>query len=90
MASVLITVKGSVQGVFYRAFAKREAEKLGLLGYVKNLDNGSVEMLAQGPEKAISQFIKLCRKGPPGSSVTRVLAEKLGTEKEYKGFSIAY
>lgn len=90
MRTILITIKGNVQGVFYRAFAKREAEKLNLKGYAKNLDNGDVEIEVQGNEKDIQEFIKLCKKGPVGSTITAIIIKKVENRKEYSSFSISY
>jgi acylphosphatase len=61
---VHIIVSGRVQGVSYRANAQRKAASLGLVGWTRNRTDGSVEMLAEGPSEAVSDFITWCRKGP--------------------------
>jgi len=70
MTSLRIRVSGRVQGVGYRDWAVIEATKLGLLGWVRNRANGTVELLASGPTKTVEIFVGLCIKGPGG--LTRV------------------
>ena len=67
-----IRVTGQVQGVFFRRSAKLEAERLGIVGWVKNSDEGSVEIMAQGDKKSADEFIKWCKKGPPFAKVEKV------------------
>jgi acylphosphatase len=69
-------VEGRVQGVFYRASAQREGVRLGLSGWVKNLPDGRVEILVEGEEKAVEEFLSWCRKGPPLAKVTRIVVEE--------------
>ncbi|MFH0752577.1 MAG: acylphosphatase [archaeon] len=78
MKQVKLTIKGIVQGVFFRAFVKREAE--GLKGYVKNLEDGTLEVVAQGTEEQIDKLIEACKKGPEGSKVDEVEVEEQETE----------
>ena len=61
---VRMVLKGKVQGVFFRDFVKQNANKLGIVGYVKNLRNGDIEIVAQGEEKKVEEFVKSCRRGP--------------------------
>lgn len=72
MVQVKVRIYGQVQGVFFRHSAKREAERLGLVGWVKNNDDGSVEVLAQGPKDKLEEFVAWCKKGPPSASVEDV------------------
>ncbi len=55
---------GIVQGVFYRYSTKRKADELGLAGTVRNLPDGSVEVVCEGDEKQIERLIEWCRQGP--------------------------
>ena len=66
-----IKISGMVQGVFFRHSAKQKAEKLGLVGYVKNLDDGSVEVVVCGEENKIKEFINWCRQGPDSAKVEK-------------------
>ena len=84
-----ILVYGEVQGVFFRKFVKDNALRLGLRGYVKNVDDGSVEAVFEGDEKQIEDMVKLCKKGPLGSRVDRVLVEEFNGDG-FDGFEVRY
>lgn len=71
-ASKNIRIHGHVQGVYYRAWAVETARSLKLSGWVRNRKDGSVEILAMGPEENISELVNACRKGPPAAQVTGV------------------
>ncbi|OGL44256.1 MAG: acylphosphatase [Candidatus Schekmanbacteria bacterium RBG_16_38_10] len=83
-------VKGIVQGVGYRYFAVREAVKLGLNGYVKNLYDGNVETVAEGEREEIDKFILRLKKGPSLSRVTAIEVTWENCKGEYKGFDIIF
>ncbi|MBU1152168.1 acylphosphatase [Patescibacteria group bacterium] len=72
MKQARLNISGRVQGVWFRGAAKDEAKKLGLVGYAKNVDDGSVEILIQGEEGAIRKFIEWCRQGPEIAQVDNV------------------
>lgn len=65
-------VRGWVQGVGYRDFASREASRLGLRGYVRNVSDGSVELEAEGTRSDLEGFLDRLRTGPPHSDVKSV------------------
>ncbi len=65
-------VQGRVQGVGFRWFALRQAEALGLVGWVRNQDDGSVEVVARGPSAAIGQMEEALRRGPSGARVVHL------------------
>ena len=65
-------VSGMVQGVGFRWFVARHARTLGLTGYARNLPNGSVEVVADGPEDALPALEELLRRGPASAQVDRV------------------
>ena len=68
------TVHGRVQGVFFRDSTRREAQRLGISGHAINLPDGTVEVLATGPEDALAELERWLHQGPPMSRVTRVEA----------------
>jgi acylphosphatase len=72
MVCIRYRVTGRVQGVFFRASTRREAQNLGLTGYAKNLPDGSVEVLACGPESAVEQLGEWLWVGPPAARVSQV------------------
>jgi acylphosphatase len=67
-----LVVRGRVQGVYFRASAQREARRLGVSGWVKNRNDGSVEILAEGEETAIRELYGWAQKGPSAARVERV------------------
>lgn len=73
MPTVHILIKGKVQGVFFRATAREEAEKLALVGWVKNTQEGNVEAMVSGTDEQIKQFLDWCHQGPPKATVTQVI-----------------
>ncbi len=64
MRAVHAWVSGKVQGVYFRASTARKAQSLKLTGWVQNLDDGRVELHAQGPEDAVDLLLKWCESGP--------------------------
>jgi acylphosphatase len=71
-AAVRWTVVGRVQGVGFRWFVREQARRWGLAGWVKNHDDGTVEIAASGPPESIEGLRSAVRRGPPGSLVTDV------------------
>ena len=71
-AAVRLIIRGRVQGVGYRWWATDTARGLGLDGWVRNRRDGSVELLAIGPEDAINDLSEACRRGPSGAAVSSV------------------
>jgi acylphosphatase len=70
--AVRLIVRGRVQGVGYRWWACEEARRLGLDGWVRNLADGSVEVVAAGPEGVVAELVESCRAGPRSARVTSV------------------
>ena len=69
--AVHIIIYGKVQGVFFRASAQAKASELGVVGWVRNLPNGTVEVHAEGNQGSLDQFIEWCRMGPPSAKVSQ-------------------
>lgn len=70
--TVSLRIHGRVQGVFYRAWMVGEAQRRGLMGWVRNRADGSVEALVSGPAAKVDDLIAACRLGPPHASVSRI------------------
>lgn len=85
--TVRIFVLGFVQGVGFRRFVKKNALNLGLKGWVKNLSDGRVEVLAQGSKETIDQLVSICEKGTFFSEIKSIQVE-LEKEQELYDFSI--
>jgi acylphosphatase len=71
----LYTVKGHVQGVWFRDSTRKEARRLGITGYVRNLTGGDVEVLATGNEAALDEFRVWLQRGPPMAKVCQIIEE---------------
>ena len=82
-----LRVKGKVQGVWYRASARRKAEELGLRGFVRNEPDGSVYAEAEGEEAALQAFARWCREGPEMARVEQVEVEE-GNLHGFEAFEI--
>lgn len=83
-------IEGQVQGVFYRAFTRNTALRLGLNGWAKNLFDGRVEVVFEGTRELIEEAISSCRKGPPGSQVVDIHVSWENYSGDVKGFEIRY
>ena len=83
-------VSGIVQGVGYRYSACREARRLGLGGWVRNLSDGDVEVLAEGEAGALEEFREWLRVGPDGAWVRSLEAEIIPPAGYYSKFTIEY
>lgn len=83
-------VSGRVQGVGFRAFVRRRARELGLVGWVKNLPDGRVEVEAVGPGAALAELEQVLRQGPPASRVTSVEPRPLSGPGDYDDFDVLF
>lgn len=84
-----IYVSGRVQGVSFRASTVREAARLGgMKGFVRNLEDGRVEVLACGSREAVLGLIEWCRKGPPGARVSEIEVREEASDPALPPFGI--
>ena len=90
MAARNFTVTGRVQGVGFRWFVLRRAKSLELTGWVRNLPDGSVEVLAEGTEAALDSLDSLLWKGPAGSLVKNVQSRNSQAAGGFHDFDITY
>lgn len=82
-----IHIYGLVQGVSYRFYAADKARALGLRGFIKNMEDGTVYAEAEGREDELKAFINWCRRGPQGARVEHV-EMAVGKPKNYPDFRI--
>ncbi len=90
MKRVHVYISGRVQGVFYRAYTKDQAEKLGVKGWVRNLPDGRVEAVFEGPDDVVDEMVKWCWKGSPMSKVEDVEVIEEPYKGEFSSFEIRY
>lgn len=83
-------ITGKVQGVWYRQSMLKEAIKLGVKGWVKNLSDGRVEAVIEGDEKVLKELIRWCHIGPPGAIVTKIDIIEEPASSEFLSFKIMY
>lgn len=86
--AVRVRLNGRVQGVSFRVWTRTEAERLGLSGWVRNEDDGSVTALIVGAEGAVSTMMNRLWKGPTGASVSSVTSQDVDPGQEPNGFRI--
>ncbi len=88
MKAVQVRVRGRVQGVWFRASTRAEAERLGVRGWVRNLGDGSVEARLQGDARSVDEMVAWCRVGPSGASVSDVEVADVPADDALTGFQI--
>lgn len=88
MQQVHLFISGFVQGIGFRQFVKSHAQELGLTGWVKNTQDGGVEIIAQGKKESLDQLVMFCKKGPPLSKITDISARFENVRKPFSGFVV--
>jgi acylphosphatase len=83
-----VYISGQVQGVFFRDSARERAEQLGLAGWVKNLPDGRVEAVFEGPPEKVREMIQWCEQGPSHATVEHVDAEFEESQGDVQGFEV--
>ena len=83
-----IIVKGRVQGVYFRAFTQKQAIKHNLSGFVRNLSNGDVEIMACGEPEGLQALIVWCHKGPLLAKVSEVVVTESVADESFTRFEI--
>lgn len=83
-------VHGMVQGVSFRYYTRREARRLGLRGYVRNRSDGTVEVVAEGPRRAVEELYSWLHAGPPMAEVREVEATWDAPTGVWVSFEVRY
>lgn len=86
--AVKFLIIGTVQGVFFRQFCKDNADALKLKGYVRNLETGNVEIVAEGDQLDIEKFYEILKKGPPHAQIKNLTFEEKKYSGDFKDFRI--
>ena len=81
---------GTVQGVGFRYFVRNIAKEMGVKGYVRNLPDGTVEVVAEGDEQTLRNFLKAIEQGPPLAEVTDIRYQFEDKEGGFTDFEILY
>ena len=87
---VHLRVYGLVQGVFFRATMREVARHYGVRGWVRNVPDGSVEAVLEGPRRAVEEVVKWALRGPPAARVEKLVAEIEPYRGEFRDFTIRY
>jgi len=88
MKRIHVFVNGKVQGVFFRAYTKEHADKLSIKGFVRNLGNENVEVIAEGDETALRHFATMLEKGPKEAEVADIKIKYEDAKDEFDNFYI--
>ena len=88
-AKVHIVLSGRVQGVAFRYYARNMADKLGVKGWIRNLDNGDVEAVIEGKKVAVQQMVVWCKKGPSLAVVENISIDWQAYTGEFHKFNIS-
>ena len=80
-------ISGTVQGVFFRRFVKDNAEKNNVMGFVRNLEDGRIEVFLEGDQEKVDNMIAICKRGPAHSNL-RKIEEKEEKFQDFKEFKI--
>jgi acylphosphatase len=89
MICVHVRVSGRVQGVYYRAYTKSQANELGIKGWVRNIPGGGVEAILEGEREKVGELLGLMKAGPAGAMVSGLQISELKC-KFYDEFKIIY
>jgi len=87
---VHLIVEGQVQGVWFRDSTRCEALTLGIYGWVKNLPDGTVEVMLEGPGNKVKMLVAWCRQGPRGAIVSNVHEVRAAWQGEFDSFRVVY
>ena len=88
IVGVHVLIHGKVQGVGFRAFTESQALQQGLHGWVRNRQDGTVELEAEGEKGALKAFLEILKKGPLFSHVTEIIVDWKDANRHTQGFTI--
>jgi acylphosphatase len=88
MKTIRIRISGTVQGVFFRKFIKEKADELNVRGFVRNLEDGNVEVIVEGRDERVNEMLEACKKGSPHSEIKNIQFQEL-KHQGFEGFKIS-
>ena len=88
MKRVRLDISGKVQGVYFRDSTQQRARELQVTGWVRNREDGGVEVEAQGPDAAVDQLVRWCHDGPERAEVTELVAHEISPASSEDGFEV--
>ena len=87
MKTIRAYITGQVQGVFFRKFLEEKANELNVRGYCRNMEDGRVEVVAEGRDENVNEMLEVCKKGPAHGEVTDIQIQEL-KHQGFEGFKI--
>lgn len=89
-ARVHLMISGRVQGVGFRHYCVQVARQSGLCGWVRNSEDGCVEVVVEGEQASLESFVRCCRHGPPGASVWACRESNAKPTGEFAAFDVVF
>ena len=87
MKTLRVYISGTVQGVLFRKFIKENANRIGVRGFVRNLEDGRVEVVMEGRDEKVMEMLEICKQGNPHSQVRQIEIKELPFQG-FEGFKI--
>jgi acylphosphatase len=83
-----IVISGTVQGLFFKNFTKENADKLNLKGFIRDLESGEIEVIAEGDKENLIKLVDILRKGPAYSQIRNIKVEERKWSGDLKEFKV--
>lgn len=87
MKTIRVYISGTVQGVFFRKYLEEKAKEFGVRGFVRNLDDGRVEVLIEGRDENVNAMLEICKNGNQHTKITDFQVQELKNQG-FEGFKI--
>ncbi len=87
MKTLRVYISGTVQGVLFRKFIEENANRIGVRGFVRNLEDGKVEVVMEGKDEKVMEMLEICKQGNPHSKIRQVEIKELSFQG-FEGFKI--
>jgi len=87
--AIKMVINGTVQEVFFRNFVKEEADKLDVKGFIRNLDNGGIEVFAEGEIENVDNLCEICKTGPKHAKINKISISE-SSFQDFKEFKVLH